>query len=149
MDDPIVAQKWEDWSDGFEAMIKAMKITEPENKEAMLKHYVGGEARKLLKKLPALPLTQEGEEASTDAYEIARQKFNNYFAPKMNRVYLMDSLQQMKQNPGETVDSFYMRVQENINPLNLDQMTTGELKQLITLSQLVNFCINNGLRKKP
>ena len=67
----------------------------------------------------------------------------------MNRIYLMNSLQQIKRNPAETVDSFYMRVQEKINPLNLDQMTTGELKQLITLSQLVNFCTNNGLKKGP
>ena len=37
-DDSSVAFKWEDWLDGFEAIITAMKITESSEKEAMLIH---------------------------------------------------------------------------------------------------------------
>ena len=66
----------------------------------------------------------------------------------MNRVYLMNSLHQVRQNTGETIDSFHMRIQEKLVPLNLDKMTTTELTELITLSLLVNYCSNNNLRKK-
>ena len=125
-------------------MIKAMKVGD-DDKHAMLTHYVGTEVRKLMKKLP----DPTGENTPTDAYEKAKGKLDEYFAPKMNRVYLMNSLHQVRQNTGETTsDSFHMRIQKKLVPLNLDKMTTTELTELITLSQLVNYCSNNNLRKK-
>ncbi len=110
-DDPAVAQRWEEWLDGLEAMIRAMKVTDKEDKKAMLVHYAGNEVRKLLKKLPSSTdlMTGTGEE---DVYEAAKITLDTYFAPKMNRIYLMNSLHQIKQKQGETVDTFYMRVQE-------------------------------------
>ena len=143
VDDPSVAQKWEDWIDGFQAMINAMKVGD-DDKHSMLTHYVGTDVRKLMKKLP----NPTGENMPTDVYEKAKGKLDEYFAPKMNRVYLMNSLHQVRQNTGETTDSFHIRIQKKLVPLNLDKMTTTELTELTTLSQLVNYCSNNNLRKK-
>ena len=83
---------------GFQAMIKAMKVGD-DDKHAMLTHYVGTEVRKLMKKLP----DPTGENMPTDAYEKVKGKLDEYFAPKMNRVYLMNSLHQVRQNTGETI----------------------------------------------
>ena len=47
-----------------------------------------------MKKLP----DPTGENTLTDAYEKAKGKLDEYFAPKMNRVYLMNSLNQVRQN---------------------------------------------------
>ena len=77
VDDPSVAQKWEDWIDGFQAMIKAMKVGD-DDKHAMLTHYVGTEVRKLMKKLP----DPTGENTPTDAYEKAKGKLDEIFCSK-------------------------------------------------------------------
>ena len=141
-DDPSVASKWEDWIDGFEAMITAMKVKEAEDKKAMLVHYAGGDVRKLLKKLPEIP----GEDKTV--YETAKEALTSYFSPKMNRVYLMYALLQLKQKPGETMDSFHMRVQEKMKPIDLESLTKAEIIDLLRLTQLVNNCTNTTLRKK-
>ena len=141
IDDPTVAVKWEDWLDGFEAMLTAMKV-DKKDKKAMLLHYAGADVRKLLKKLPDAQ-TSEG-----DAYQKARQALNDYFAPKMNRVYLMNMVQQVKQKPNESVDSVHMRVKEKMTQLDLESMTKKDITELVVLSQLVNYCTNTTLRKK-
>ena len=142
-DDPSVAHRWEEWLDEFEAMIRAMKVTDKEDKKAMLVHYAGGNVHKLLKTLPT-PESADREEV----YKTAITTLTDYFAPKMNSVYLMNSLQQVRQNPGETVDAFYMRVQEKAEPIKLADMSKEQIADLIILAQLVNHCTNNSLRKK-
>ena len=137
VDDPSVASKWEDWLEGFKAQIGAMKVPETEQK-AMLYHYIGGDVRKLLKKLPG------GEDCD---YDTALELLNEYLAPQMNRVYLMNTLQQVKLS-GETTDSFYMRVKEKMSYLELSKMKIDEITELLTLSQLVNNTDNTALRKK-
>ena len=75
-DDPSVAFKWEDWLDGFEALITAMKITESSEKEAILIHYAVGECRRLLEK-----------PKESNKYVKTKSALTSYFSPKMNRVY--------------------------------------------------------------
>ena len=87
---------------------KHMKITESSEKEAMLIHYAGGECRRLLKKLEK---PKEG-----DKYVKAKSALTSYFSPKMNRVYLMNCVQQLKQKAGETMDSFHMHIKEKVTP---------------------------------
>ena len=86
VDDPSVASKWEDWLEGFKALIGAMKVPDTDQK-AMLYHYIGGDVRKLLKKLPG------GEDCD---YDTALELLKEYLALQMNRVYLMNTLQQVK-----------------------------------------------------
>ena len=98
--DPSVATKWEDWLEGFQAMLKAMKVTGEEDQRSMLLHYAGQDIRKLIKKLP---------DAGTETeYKKAVTALDKYFKPKMNNVYLMNLLHQTKQEPGESTDSFYI-----------------------------------------
>ena len=138
VDDLSVASKWEDWLEGFKALIGAMKVPDTDQK-AMLYHYIGGDARKLLKKLPG------GEDCN---YDTALELLNEYLALQMNRVYLMNTLQQVKQKSGETMDSFYMRVKEKMSYLELSKMKIDEITELLTISQLVNNTNNTALRKK-
>ena len=138
VDHPSVASKWEDWLEGFKALIDAMKVPDTDQK-AMLYHYIGGDARKLLKKLPG------GEDCD---YDTALELLNEYLATQMNRVYLMNTLQQVKQKSGETMDSFYMRVKEKMSYLEISKMKIEEITELLTISQLVNNTNNTALRKK-
>ena len=145
IDDPSVAQKWENWLDGFEALIWAMKVTDNDDIKAMLVHYAGGEVRKPLKKLPASDQPTNTDSEAVNAYEQAKTILNEHFAPKMNRVFLINSLQQVKQTATESVDAFYMRVKEKYNPLKLEELTPAQIGELVILAQLVNHCTNNSL----
>ena len=140
VDDPSVASKWEDWLEGLEAMIDAMQVTDCNLKKSWLTHFGGQDVRKLLKKLDQ----SEGD----NVYDKAVKALTKFFAPQMNRVYLMNSFLQVKQRPSETVDSFYMRVKEKAEPLAFDKLEKDEIIELVTLAQLVNNCCNSSLRKK-
>ena len=113
----------------------------------MIVHYAGGEVRKLLKKHPECTDLPTGRD-KPDVYEKAQSTLHECFSPKMNRVYLMNALHQVKQKTREAVDTFYMRVQETVNLLHLEEMTKEEIAELITLAQLVNNCTRNSLHKK-
>ena len=60
-----------------------------------------------------------------------------YFAPKINRVILMNSLHQIKQNSGETVDSFHMRIKRKLL-LDTGDLSVDAMTELLTLVQIVN-----------
>ena len=74
----------------------------------MLKHYIGKEGRKVLGKFY--------NTGRVDDYYAPAKALTGYFAPKRNRVILMNSLHQIKQNPEETLDSFHMRIKEKVTP---------------------------------
>ena len=65
-----------------------------------------------------------------------------YFSPEMNRVYLMNSLHQVKQLPGESIDNFHMRVREKMAHLDVEKLTINQVIELVTMAQLVNNCAN-------
>ena len=138
-----LGSRWEDWADGFEVMMKAMKIDSETDKRNMLLYYVGSDTRKILKKLD-----NTGVEGQDGEYTKPKAALQSYFVPKMNKVYLMNVLQNIKQSESETVDSFYMRVKAAVSMLNPETMSQAELIELLTLSQLVNNCTNTAIRKK-
>ena len=144
-EDPTDAQRWSDWIDGFEAMIRALQITnqvkESKDKYALLYHYIGQNVRSILKKL-------DKNGSGNEDYKEAKAALDGYFKPKMNRIYLMHVLHQCKQGQEETMDSFHMRVKEAMVPLELEKLSVNELIELMTISQLVNNCNNTALRKK-
>ena len=76
--------------------MKAMKVATEEDKQDPLLHYGGNDIRKLMKKLP-VHAPAEG------VYKGLVKTLNGYFAPKLNRVYLMSTLHQLR--PGENIDS--------------------------------------------
>ena len=144
-EDPTDAQRWSDWLEGLEALIRALQISkqvkEDKDKYALLYHFIGQPVRSILKKLENNGIADEDYTAATKALEA-------HFKPKMNRVYLMHLLHQCKQKQDESMDSFYMRVKVTMEPLGLSKLAVAELIELITLSQLVNNTSNNSLRKK-
>ena len=49
----------------------------------------------------------------------------------------MNSLHQIKQNPGETVDSFHMRIKRKLL-LDTGDLSVDAMTELLTLVQIVN-----------
>ena len=142
-DDPSIATKWEDWLDGFEAMILAMKIINEDEKRNMLMHYLGTPGRKLIKRLDDI-----GEVGKDDSYKKPKVALNKYFKPKFNRVYLMYMMHQTEQGPSESIDSFYIKLCDKMADINLEDLEKNNIIDLIKLSQMVNNCKDKGLKKK-
>ena len=140
-EDPTLPSKWNDWLDGFEAMIRAMSVKEDKDKCAMFLHYMGSSTRKLLKKL-------DDNGVEDEDFKQAKTALTSYFAPKMNRVYIMNSIQQLHQKQGESMDNFHMKVKEKIDLLNLAELSVPLISDLLTLSQLVNNTAHSSLRRK-
>ena len=84
----------------------------------------------------------------TVSIQSRKPPFQAYFVPKMNKVYLMNVFQNIKQSESETVDSFYMRGKAAVSMLSPETMSQAELIELLTLSQLVNNCTITAIRKK-
>ena len=143
VDDPTVANKWEDWLDGFEAMVRAMKITAEGRKRDLFLHYIGTGGRKLLKRLE-----DTGTPGEEGEYTKPIAALTQFFTPKLDRLYLMNKLQHMKQGPTESIDSFYIRICEMTDRISLEALEKSELVDLIKLSQMVKKCRDPGVRKK-
>ncbi|KAI0215781.1 hypothetical protein LSAT2_032170 [Lamellibrachia satsuma] len=131
-DEPAIASKWEEWLEGSEAMLRAMKVTDAGEKRNMLLHYIGAGGRKLLKCI---------EDIGGDGdYTGPINALNGYLKPKLNRIYLMNMLHQFQQKPCESIDNFYIRVNEKVKEIKLKELEKNKIIELIKLAQLVNNC---------
>ena len=73
--DLSMSTNWQNWLDGFQAMICAMKVAKYADKRAMLLHYVGSDVRKLFKKLD--------NPGGDEDFKKAHEGLMNYFVPKI------------------------------------------------------------------
>ena len=142
-DDPEVASKWEEWLEGFESMVAAMRVTTEKDKRNMLFYYLGSATRKVIKRLDGV-----SPEDAADCYTSLRTALNNYFKPKLNRVYGMNMLQQVIQQQGESIDNYLLRVKEKVAAIEIEKLDKQGIIDLITLAHLVNNCKNKHVKHK-
>lgn len=150
-DDPDDATRWKSWIEGFEAMLGAMNIEsdKPATGDHAAKthwyrlfmHYIGEDSRNILKQLD-----NNGIEAKS--FSKGKKALNDHFSPKLNRVFQSSVLAEIRQDAGESTDSFYHRVKRQIDSMNLKEMSKEQLIEFITLSQLVNNSSNTAARRK-
>ena len=137
---PNLSSAWEDWLEGVESMLDAMGIEDEKDKFVKLWHYLGKQ-RKTLKKL-------EENGVEVKVYDLAKAALNKHFCPKRNNIYLLNKLYHTKQDDGESMDSFYMRVKEQMDAMNLETKTVAEVVELMKLAQLVNCTSDAMLQRK-
>ena len=137
---PNIATEWELWIEGLDAMFMAMSITDDKEKYCKLYHYLGS-TRSILKKL-------DNNGIANKSYDEAKSALDTYFCPKRNTIYLLNQLHHMKQEPDETMDSFYMRVKSQVQLLNFEDLTGAQITETLTLAQLVNCTNEPMLRTK-
>ena len=137
---PNLASEWEDWIEGMDSLLAAMGISDNKEKFVKLYHYLNS-TRKVLKKLD-----ENGIEKKD--YEKAKTALSDYFSPKRNSIYLLNQLYHMKQNQGESMDSFHMRVKDKVESIKLQDKSAAEIVELLTLAQLVNCTNDVVLRTK-
>ena len=94
------------------------------------------------------PLDGVGAEDATDCYTSLRKALNNYFKPKLNRVYGINMLQQVIQQQGESIDNYLLCVKEKVAAIEIEKLEKQGIIDLITLAHLVNYCKNKQIKHK-
>ena len=150
-DAPEDSSNWSTWLDGFEGMVGAMNVPDDapgaENTPAktqwykLFYHYIGPESRIVLKQC-----SENGMDSSD--YGKAKKALTDRFSPSLNRMYQMNILYDIKQNEGESMDSFHQRVKEKVDDMKLNDLTKAQLIELITMAQLVNNTTNISAKRK-
>ena len=138
-----ISTEWEDWLEGLEAMFALQTFTkdhEDEEKFDKLFYYLRT-TRKILKKL-------ENNGVAGRSYKLANEALTKYFCPGKTSFSLLHKLYHTKQNKGETMDSFYHRVRDVMDSLDLTKKKVEEIEELLIIAQLVNCTNDDGIRRK-
>ncbi|XP_064483048.1 uncharacterized protein LOC135395890 [Ornithodoros turicata] len=99
-DTSSLAQRWTKWDARFENFLLAANVTDPTRKRTMLLHYAGEEVYDIFQTLP---------DTQSD-YDTAVARLKAHSAPKKNTVYEKHVFPQAKQDTGETLDQFQVRL---------------------------------------
>lgn len=102
-----LAQKWKKWLTRFTNLMVAMSVTDKTRQRALLLHYVGEATNEIFETLP----DTEGA-ADEDPFKKAHEALTRYFTPKKNREYEIYVFRQAKQEPNESITSYYTRLQQ-------------------------------------
>ena len=125
------ASRWGGWLKRFDNFVAAQAITADARKRALLLHFGGEEV---------FEVSETVETGST--YDELKTALTNHFAPQKNVEYEIFMFRQATQQPGETLDKFYVRLKllsKNCDFGNVDR----EIK-----SQIIQKCSMVKVRHK-
>lgn len=142
--------EWRKWVRSFEAMIRASRIQDDDWKRDLLLHYAGSSVQQLFETLPELPSAEKrGPVLNVDQYvpnmtsfEEAITKLNSFFLPKENTTYERHLLRQMKQNAGEHIDMFAIRLR-----MQAERCQFGDKMDENIKDQVIQNCQSVTLRR--
>ncbi|XP_064475331.1 uncharacterized protein K02A2.6-like [Ornithodoros turicata] len=126
-----LAQRWIKWQARFDNFLLAANVTDASRKRAMLLHYAGEEVYDIFN-----TLSNTGSD-----YDTAVACLKQHFAPKKNVVYERHVFRLARQNPGETLDQFHVRLRK----LSTTCEFTDVDKEL--LSQIIEGTTSQRLRR--
>lgn len=129
-----ISTRWEKYKKRFINLCVALNITDDKQKLALLLNYIGEEAYDIYDNL----LVRDSDETLNNAIDI----FDKHFNPKKNVEYEVYLFRKLKQNEGETIHQFYVRVKQQANRCDFNTRIEQEIKQQLILSRC-----NNKLRK--
>lgn len=117
-DDEDGGPSWQKWYRAFKYMLQAINVEDDDVKYRMLMHYMGDKAQEVYEGLPDPPENEKrGPLATTDKYiphrtkyETAVDKLTEHFAPKQNKTYERHMFRLMKQEEGEGIATFAIRL---------------------------------------
>ena len=126
--------RWKKWITRFERLLTAMNITDKQQKKALMLHFAGPEVYEILDMV-------EDPDTETD-YKGAIEKLTEFFAPQTNVAYEVYNFRQARQNQGESLDSYHVRLRQLAKTCDFVDIDK-EIKEHIILS-----CTLSTLRRR-
>jgi predicted Zn-ribbon and HTH transcriptional regulator len=126
------AVRWKRWVERFEVYLVAAKVTDEQQKRALMLHLAGERVYEIYQTL---------ENTGTD-YETVKTKLTEKFAPKVNKEFERFKFRSARQASNESLDSFFTRLRQlstNCQFASVDD----EVK-----SQIIMGCSSSYLRRK-
>ena len=119
-------------------MVIALSVTDDRQKKALLLNYIGEEAYEIYENLTT--------GAEDETYEDVITLLDGHFAPKSNISYERCLFRNFKQNSGEKIHQFYIRVKQQALKCDFGD-TNSEIKQQLILAtnsnKLRRYCFRN------
>lgn len=134
-----VGVRWEKWKRAFEVFLQALEVTDHRKKRAILLHTAGLQLQEIYYNIPGAHIE---ETQNTDVYETAIIKLNEYFSPKQSRIYERHLFRLMKQEPGEKLEQFLVRLRYQANKCKFSNVEEN------LIDQITEKCSSPELRKK-
>ena len=134
-DPASAASRWKKWVRTFQFYLDATGIAYPRQKKALLMHSVGPEVQDIADTLVT-------EDNPLDTVEATLEALATYFAPQMNIRYERVLFRKIRQESGETTDTFVTRLRklaETCEFLDADDAI---------LDQVIEKCYSSQLRRK-
>ncbi|XP_055589932.1 uncharacterized protein LOC129742110 [Uranotaenia lowii] len=103
-----VRNAWTSWIRGFERIMVASGISEPITKKIQLLAMGGLELQSVFDSIPGADVDLEG----VDAYQVAKDKLNNHFAPKHHDSFERNLFWTTKKSDDEPIEKFLTRIQQ-------------------------------------
>ncbi|XP_070500806.1 uncharacterized protein [Chironomus tepperi] len=132
-----VAPRWKKWLKQFELHLKVKNIDDPELKKAHLLYYGKEDVQKVLEEADC------HEDFVSDCYQRAIRKLNEYFLPKVSRIYERSVFRKMDREPEEKIESYILRLKKQA-----DYCEFGEQTDWMIVDQIVEKMQENEIKKK-
>lgn len=143
--------EWKNWHRSFEWYLKANHIDDDDDKYVKLMHLAGRKVQELFATLP-VPATinqvargplAAGIVPHLSEYEMAMAKLNEFFEPKKNSTYERHMFRILKQEKGEKVGIFAMRLRTQADKCEFGVTLEGNIKD-----QIIEKCASSKLRRE-
>ena len=125
--------RWSKYLTKFENLMVAMDINDEERKKALLIHYAGDEVFDLLE-----TVTNDDKET----YEKVKSFLTAYFTPKVNTTYESFRFRKLRQESGESIDQFHIRLATQAQRCGFHD------KEREILTQIIEGTSSSKLRRK-
>jgi hypothetical protein len=132
-----VAPRWKKWLKQFELHLRVKNIEDPELKKAHLLYYGKEDVQKVLEE------TDAQEDFVSDCYQRAIRKLNEYFLPKVSRIYERSVFRKMDREVDEKIESFILRLKKQA-----EYCEFGDQTDWMILDQIVEKMHENEIKKK-
>lgn len=143
--------EWKNWHRSFEWYLKANHIEEDSDKFVKLLHLSGRKVQELYSTLPVPPSIKQvsrgplatGIVPHLSDYEMALAKLNEFFEPKKNSTYERHMFRVLKQEEGEKIGIFAMRLR-----VQAEKCEFGEALEDNVKDQIIEKCLSSKLRRE-
>ena len=109
-DPTSIGPRWRKWMARFENRIKAINLTDPEIKLALLLDYAGDDVYDDFLTLTLPPAAGGNDPPGNDIHHRSIVALNTHYAPQVQREYEIFSFRTAKQEEGESLDQCVTRL---------------------------------------
>ena len=137
-----LSERWRVWLRGFTYYAEGeANLQNPARKKSKLLYRAGSGVQNIFENLTIVPLA---DAAADDVYQQSIRALNAYFHVQENAAYERHVLRQVRQEPGENVDSFVLRLRKQVRPCGYG----AEELEFAVRDQLLEKVASQELRTK-